>query len=408
MNLQAKAPLKRAACVAMSRASVALSQPSGRAVAIVKASAQPQIADSNASRIVYATAAGSQHDKLGHPECAARIPAIQSALEAAGLTAEARPNQLISLLDFRPANLKQVRAIHSERYVERLRELVENNSPSLVDADTYITSTSYNDAFRAAGAAIALVDAVVEASFARAEAADGISSTTGFGICRPPGHHALPAVPMGFCLLSTIAIAARYCQQEHGLQRVAIFDFDVHHGNGTHDTFYSEPDILFVSTHQRGTFPFTGKHSETGKGDGEGASINIPLPGDAGDAAMHAAFEEVVGPALDRFRPSVILVSAGYDAHWKDPLAGLQMCTSTYHRLGQQLVEAAGRLCQGRLVFLLEGGYDLNALGASVADTFRGVLGDSSADGFDPGLLRDEPTSKVRDALREARRIHNL
>lgn len=360
-------------------------------------------------RIVYAVAAASGHDKEGHPECAARIPAIEAALESAQLTQAARPQQLTQLRAFRPASFEEVTAIHSEKYVTQLQKLVSSRVLSQLDGDTYATRSSYDDALQASGAAIAIIDAVVCASSSKTltgQPAGG--STCGFGICRPPGHHSLPAAPMGFCLLSTVAIATRYCQQAHGLNKVMIFDFDVHHGNGTHDTFIEDDSVLFVSTHQANTFPFMGALHEVGTADGSGYSINLPLPGDSGDAAILAAFEEIVEPAARRFCPDIILVSAGFDAHWRDPLAGLQLRTSSFHALSTRLAALSRELCDGRLVMLLEGGYDLKALGESVSDSFRGMLGEQSLDKFNPDLLREEPLDKVRAMLKEARVIHGL
>ncbi len=170
----------------------------------------------------------------------------------------------------------------------------------------------------AAALAQALVDAVVLESRRREAAggAGGALAPAAFALCRPPGHHALPATAMGFCLFSTAALAARHAQEAHGLRRVLIFDFDVHHGNGTADTFAADADVFYISTHQAGSYPGTGGVAEVGSGAGEGATLNVPLPGGAGDAAARAALEEVVAPAAERFRPDIILVSAGYDAHW--------------------------------------------------------------------------------------------
>ena len=176
--------------------------------------------------------------------------------------------------------------------------------------------------------------------------------------------------------------------------------------------FYNDPSVLFVSTHHAGGYPYTGKIGEIGGGGegsaGEGSSINIPLPGDSGHRAAIAAFEDVVGPALRRFAPEIILVSAGFDSHWKDPVGGLQYRSGTFYELAVRLKQLAKAVCGGRLVFLLEGGYDLEALGESVASTFSGILDGRVIDGIDPGLLRDEPVDKVKAVLEECRRIHGL
>jgi acetoin utilization deacetylase AcuC-like enzyme len=214
---------------------------------------------------------------------------------------------------------------------------------------------------------------------------------------------------MGFCLLNNVAVAARHAQHAHGLQRIAIVDFDVHHGNGTQDAFYADPSVLFISTHQSGSYPNTGKIDEVGVSDGEGTTINIPLPGGAGHEAALATYDEIIAPALHRFQPELLLVSAGYDAHWRDPLAGLQYRSSTYTALTRRLKSSAEELCQGRIVFLLEGGYDLQALGESVASTFAGLLNRDPIDSLkDPGILQAEPLDKVKVALAEVQSIHGL
>jgi acetoin utilization deacetylase AcuC-like enzyme len=283
------------------------------------------------------------------------------------------------------------------------------------------------------------VDAVCAES-ARRAAAGGGAAPSGFALCRPPGHHALPKSAMGFCIFSNAALAARHAQAVHGLRRVLIYDFDVHHGNGTADTFAADPDVLYISTHQAGSYPGTGAVLETGTGAGEGATLNVPLPGGAGDAAARAALEDVIGPAAERFKPDIILVSAGYDAHWcaatvtharmhalvllicthslcvcvrfcrRDPLAGLQFTDATYHALSSGLRDLAARLCGGRIVFLLEGGYDLTGLAGGAADSFRALLGVSpaAADAADARALLAEPADKVQALLREVRAVHGL
>lgn len=338
----------------------------------------------------------------GHAECAARVPAILNALETTGLVDNPR---ILQLADYDLAQAADIAPVHSSKYLTALEKLSTASSDvayNLVDpAPTYITQTSYRDCLRAAGATMALVDEVVASSMQQTQ--------IGFAICRPPGHHAVPTGPMGFCLMNNAAVAARHAQRRHGLQRIAIVDFDVHHGNGTQDVFYDDPTVLFISTHQSGSYPNTGKAHETGQGDGEGTTINIPLPGLAGHAAACQAYEEVVLPALCRFLPDMIVVSAGYDAHWKDPLAGLQFRSSTYHWFAQKLYSAAQSLCSGRIVFVLEGGYDLLALGESVASTFAGLLGSvDPIDSLNPSHLLEEPRDKVAAALLEVKRIHEL
>ncbi len=192
-------------------------------------------------------------------------------------------------------------------------------------------------------------------------------------------------------------------------EQVLIYDFDVHHGNGTEDAFASDPSVLYISTHQRGSFPQTGALDDTGTGEGAGFTVNLPLPGGAGDAAARAAMERVIGPLAERFKPDIILVSAGYDAHWRDPLAGLTWRDGTYHALSTSLRSLAERLCGGRIVFLLEGGYDLTGLSRGCADTFRALLGmpPGEPDAAEKHLL-EEPSAAVDALLREARAMHGL
>ena len=362
------------------------------------------------AKLIYASSPAMEHTREGHPESNLRVPAILDALAAANITPEARAGELVSLDAFAPATREQVMEVHTKNYVGGLNVLAKTRAPMDVTGDTYITSASYDAALRGCGAAIALVDAVCDASEIRESRQPGSSlAPAAFALCRPPGHHATAKSAMGFCLFGTVASAARHAQRARGMARVMIFDFDVHHGNGTNDIFRDDPSVLFVSTHEDGSFPGTGKMSDAGEGDGVGATINVPLPPGSGDASVLAAFDEIVAPAAARFSPDIILVSAGYDAHWRDPLAGLSFRTGTYWRLSARLKALADELCGGRCVFLLEGGYDLTGLGEGVADSFRALLGDGS--GEDPGAiagLTDEPTEKVRRVLAEAKAMHQL
>ncbi|KAM7517949.1 hypothetical protein LguiB_016911 [Lonicera macranthoides] len=263
---------------------------------------------------------------------------------------------------------------------------------------------TFQESLVAAGAGISLVDSVVAASKIRQD------PPTGFALIRPPGHHAIPKGPMGFCVFGNVAIAARYAQCVHGLKRVFIIDFDVHHGNGTNDAFYDDPDIFFLSTHQAGSYPGTGKMDEIGHGKGEGATLNLPLPGGSGNTAMRTVFDEVIVPCAQRFKPDIILVSAGYDGHVLDPLASLQFTTATYYMLASNIKQLAKQLCGGRCVFFLEGGYNLHSLSTSVADSFRAFLGEPSlASKLDnPAILYEEPSGNIEKAIQRIKSIHSL
>jgi acetoin utilization deacetylase AcuC-like enzyme len=250
-------------------------------------------------------------------------------------------------------------------------------------------------ALLAAGGAIRAVEAVL-----------GGEAASAFALVRPPGHHAVPAEPMGFCLFNNIAIAARYAQRNLGIERVMIVDFDVHHGNGTQDIFYADPSVLFVSSHQEGIYPLTGAADETGAGEGRGANINLPLPYAAGDQAFRQLMAQIVEPAADRFRPNLLLVSAGFDAHWLDPLAGLQLTLSGYAHLAARLQHIAHQHCAGRLVCVLEGGYHLAALTGGVTTLLRTFLGESHLP--DPLGPAPRPEPDVSARLDRFRHIHAL
>ncbi|KAK8472653.1 hypothetical protein PHAVU_002G273200 [Phaseolus vulgaris] len=344
-----------------------------------------------------------------HPESHFRVPAIVNALEEMQLSSKFRGSELIELQHFEPASVDDIASVHARAYVTGLEKVmdqavekgllfVEGSGP------TYATATTFQESKIAAGAGLALVDSVVAGSKIKSDA------PTGFALIRPPGHHAVPQGPMGFCIFSNVAIAARHAQRVHGLKRVFIIDFDVHHGNGTNDAFYNDPDVFFLSFHQDGSYPGTGKFHEVGSGDGEGTTLNLPLPGGSGDTAIRTVFDEVIVPCAQRFKPDIILVSAGYDGHVLDPLANLQYTTGTYYMLASSIKELARDLCGGRCVFFLEGGYNLKSLSYSVADTFRALLGDRSlASEFDdPNILYEEPSTKVKQAIQRIKHIHSL
>ncbi|MFS8009842.1 putative histone deacetylase [Helianthus anomalus] len=296
-----------------------------------------------------------------------------------------RGSEIIQLQDFRTATLEDIASVHSRSYVFGLEK-------------------TFQESLIVAGVGLSLVDHVVAAS--------KVSQTPaiGFALIRPPRHHVVPKGPMGFCVFGNVAIAARYTQRSRGLQHVFIIDFDVHHGNGTNDVFYDDPDIFFLSTHQEGSYPCTGKIDNIGCENGEGAMLNLPLVGWSGDIAMRTVFDVVIVLPAQRFKPNIILVSAGYDGHIRDPLANLQFTTGTYYMLASNIKKLAKELCSGRCVFFLEGGYNLKSLSDSVADSFRAFVGEPSMEEKvdDLGYLYDESSFKVKQAIQRIKHLHSL
>src|SRR5689334_19361530 len=259
------------------------------------------------------------HDEPSHVEVAARLNAIAAALDKSGLRAD------LPELAAQPIGEAQILAVHERRLMEFVRASV-NRAPHWLGADTYLTPGSWEAARLGAGAAAKAVEAVVAGQVSNA-----------FALIRPPGHHATPSQPMGFCLLNNIAIAARHALDALGVERVAIVDFDVHHGNGTQDCFYDDGRVLFCSTHASPLYPGTGAADEIGAGAGYGKTLNLPLPYGTGDEGFSRLYDKVVLPALRRFDPQLILVSAGYDGHWDDPLGPLSLSVAGYAALTQRL-----------------------------------------------------------------------
>ncbi len=295
------------------------------------------------------------HDTgYGHPERADRLRAIDDALAAPAFKALKREQAP-------RAELAAIERVHPEAYVEMIRASIPAHDHKMLDIDTVVSPGSWEAALRAAGASIHAVDQVMAGN-----------ADNAFCAVRPPGHHAEPSRAMGFCLFNSIAIAALHARAAHGAKRVAIVDFDVHHGNGTQAAFWSDRDLFYGSTHQMPLFPGTGASDETGAGN----IFNAPLqPGDDGDD-FRAAYETRILPALDAFAPDFLLVSAGFDAHLKDPLAQLRLVEADFAWITGKLLEAAAKHCDGKLVSTLEGGYDLEALASSTAvyvDTLMGA-----------------------------------
>ncbi|MCC7144943.1 MAG: histone deacetylase [Phycisphaeraceae bacterium] len=288
----------------------------------------------------------------GHPEQPARLKAIVEQLRRDRLWDQ------LHHLTFQAADEKWPAAVHDAAYLRRVRESCAAGRPFVDVMDSAICPRSYEIALLAVGGVLAAVDAVM------AQQADNA-----FCAVRPPGHHCEFDRSMGFCLLNNVAVAAEYLIQHHHLERVAIVDFDVHHGNGTQHLFEQRPDVLFISLHEHPSYlyPGTGFAWEHGQGDGEGATLNLPLPPRSGDDDYRAAFVRKVIPALERFSPQFLLVSAGFDAAEQDPLAHMKVSDAGFAWMGRRLKEAAEELCAGKIVSVLEGGYNLQKLAVGVA-----------------------------------------
>ena len=305
-----------------------------------------------------------------HPERPDRIRAIYMALHQAGYIA-ANPfgdfklelgslpqaKQPLVELAFEAADYKAILAVHPQAHIDAIRHVCEVGYGVMDQGDTPVSDMSYEIALLGIGAVLRACDAVMNGEVRRA-----------FCAVRPPGHHAEPNRAMGFCLFSNIAIGARYLQQRHGVGKVAIVDFDVHHGNGTQACFEKDPTIYFVSLHQHPAtcYPGTGFEWETGTGPGRGFTLNIPFDPGAGDLEYVEAMSSRVVPAVERFGPDVLMVSAGFDAHQADPLASISLSEEGFEMLTRSLVGVADRCCGGRMISVLEGGYSLRALGRSV------------------------------------------
>ncbi|HEX3954214.1 MAG TPA: histone deacetylase family protein [Stellaceae bacterium] len=304
--------------------------------------------------LLYTHPACLEHDPGEyHPEAPSRLRAVLEALDApefARLDRREAPE----------ATLDDIARVHPRRFVERLLAAVPADGYVGIDADTIMSPGSGEAALRAAGAVVAAVDAVFAGE-----------ADNAFCAVRPPGHHAEPGRAMGFCLFNSVAVGALRARAAHGLARVAVIDFDVHHGNGTQAAFYDDPNLFYGSTHQYPLYPGTGSTRETGA---DGNIVNVPLPPMAGSDEFRAGVSRTILPALDEFRPEFVLISAGFDAHRRDPLAQLMLEEADYTWITGQLLEIAARHAEGRVVSTLEGGYDLGALGNSAAAHVRALM----------------------------------
>lgn len=284
-----------------------------------------------------------------HPERPERLEAVMSRVDASGLASD------LVRLKAEPVETSWIEAVHDPSYVRRVKATCERGDAIIDSMDTGISERSYETALLATGAGIAAADALMSGDVAAT-----------FAAVRPPGHHALSKTAMGFCLFNSAAIIARYLQGQHGLKKIFILDWDVHHGNGTQAAFYSDPTVFYASIHQFPYYPGTGAANEMGAGEGSGFTVNAPMPAGCGDDEYRKIFQEIFVPAMEQFRPEALIVSAGFDAHRQDPLAGMEVTEEGYVAMTRYLLEASDSICPGRFLSILEGGYDLDALSASV------------------------------------------
>ncbi|MBX3061476.1 MAG: histone deacetylase [Anaerolineae bacterium] len=330
----------------------------------------------------------AEHNLPGHAEYAGRLLAIHELLDQRGVSER--------MVRLKPESVsdQQILTVHTDEYLELLH-WSETQKGLMLGQDTYVLPVSLEIARLSAGAAVRAVDALM-----LAEADNALA------VSRPPGHHAVSDTGMGFCLLANVSLAAMHARDKYNLQRIMIMDIDVHHGNGTQDIFYEDPGVLFISTHQHPWYPFTGIASQIGRGDGQGYNINIPLPAGVGDLAYRRVYQEVIWQAARRYRPELILVSAGFDAHWADPLSQMGLTLGGYDYIVHELLKMAAELCKGRIAFVLEGGYNLTSLSHGVLNVAHALLGDDELSDPLGATTRKEPN--IDDLLRHIKQLHTL
>ena len=327
------------------------------------------------------------HDTGNHVENSQRLVDAMSYLEETGI------KEKLTCLPPRSATLEELEMVHTPNYISYVKKKGEMGGGWL-DPDTVMSPKSYEVALYAAGGFLVATEAVMKGDVDNA-----------FALVRPPGHHAISDRAMGFCIFNNVAIAAGFALSKFSLNRILIVDFDVHHGNGTQDTFYTDSEILYFSTHQYPFYPGTGWMDETGSGEGKGTTANFPMAVGWGDDEYLRAFNEVLVPVARRFQPQLILVSAGFDAHWADELAMMKVSIKGFAQMVMILKELAAELCQGRLVFTLEGGYNLQVVASSIAATLQVLLGNTEID--DPmGEAEVRKPESFDEHIEAIKRIH--
>jgi acetoin utilization deacetylase AcuC-like enzyme len=335
--------------------------------------------------LVFAPANG--HTKAHHPESHRRTAVLMPALQRSGILSQ------LHTINPTPATVDQLRRVHTVEHILYVEQLSLRGGGILDQGDTYVTPETFELAAMAAGSCCAAVDQIITGA-----------AKNGFALIRPPGHHAETDRVSGFCIFNNVAAAARQAQVEHGLKRVAIIDFDVHHGNGTQDIFFEDDSVLFISIHLYAPFfyPGIGGIHEIGTGKGKNYTLNIPLPPYVGDKGYERAFTELIQPKLDQFLPELILVSAGFDAHWQDPLAMAGLSLTGYATITRMLIEFAAKHAKERILFILEGGYQHDVLSNGVVNTLYALLGqDQISDPFGLMPQKEQDISELIERLQK-------
>ena len=350
-------------------------------------SLRPPLGPTGRTGLVYHEAMLKHETGPSHPEQPARLKVCLELLKEEAVLSK------MELLTPAPASPDQIEWVHPRDYIQRVKDLAAQSG---YFPDTPVSPHSFEAASLAAGGAIKAVDEILTSNLENA-----------FCLIRPPGHHATAAQGMGFCLFNNVAIGARYAQRVHKISKILIIDWDAHHGNGLQDIFYEDPSVLYISTHQSPLYPGTGNVWEIGQGRGEGFTINLPFPAGAGDNEYLRAFEQIISVISGQFKPELILIAAGFDGHFADPLTGLRLTVDGYAQMAAKAAEMAGNLCQGRILLALEGGYNLEALPFSVLATINelGRFGLHPSDPF-PGPEKKLSITQASENLNLIKQIH--
>ncbi len=325
-----------------------------------------------------------KHDPgKGHPESAERMDAVSRAVSAPGLASK------LEVVSPKPAEKEHILLVHWERLYDEVMA-TRGKERTYLDSDTVASPATADVAHLAVGSVLTGIDRVMEGKLENA-----------FAFPRPPGHHAKPDKAMGFCFFNNVAVGAMYALKRFQIRRILIIDFDVHHGNGTQKAFYTSPEVLYLSTHQHPHYPGTGGIHETGKDEGEGFTLNVPMPAGMGDSEYLRVFREVLVPAGLEYRPELVLVSAGFDAHRDDPLGGMELSSAGYGAISAAILRLAEEACGGKAVFVLEGGYNLRALEESIGAVLTVMTGGDALGVKGPG-----PDADADELLKELRSVH--